>query len=171
MYSNTSSVSTHLRHKNPTSETSSPASSSASDSCPCTIEGCDKEFSGSYARGSLARHLRQKHKKNVAVYYCENKRCGKPFCRSDSRLKHYRRYHPYLVAYPVVPRKSNRSQQVVTSIQYASYNQDAYNQDQVYVNEVDQIGSVARSAILASPRLLKQGLQYMRHLDEQTDAT
>jgi hypothetical protein len=68
--------------------------------CP----SCDVSFVGTYRRGNLSRHIRQKHQSTPTPYVCEADGCHKAYYRQDARLKHYRTKHPHL-APPVSARR------------------------------------------------------------------
>lgn len=82
----------------PTSPSSrvSIASSSEPEMLPCHEEGCSAVFHGRYGKGNLARHMRLRHRVGTRLYICEEAHCDRCFNRSDARLKHYRKHHPYL---------------------------------------------------------------------------
>lgn len=70
----------------------------------CSAPGCGETFHGKYRRGSLNRHMRLKHRGSPGNYPCAERSCIKTFKRSDARLKHYRRHHPWRANGPPVPR-------------------------------------------------------------------
>jgi hypothetical protein len=56
---------------------------------------CNQEFHGTYRRGNMNRHRRQKHQ-TQSSYPCADPNCPRVFGRQDARLKHQRRHHPEL---------------------------------------------------------------------------
>lgn len=66
----------------------------------CGVPGCEQSFQGKYRKGNLNRHMRHKHRAPLSVYPCAEPHCGKTFARSDARLKHHRRHHPWLMSEP-----------------------------------------------------------------------
>jgi hypothetical protein len=62
----------------------------------CSALGCDETFHGNDRRGSLNRHIHLKHRGSSGDHPCEEPSCNKTFNRSDSRLRHYRKQHPWL---------------------------------------------------------------------------
>lgn len=73
----------------------------------CRTFGCNSNFKGGYAKGSLARHRRLKHGSRQGKgqeYHCEDAGCSKCFMRQDARLKHYRKVHPHLAPGPPLSR-------------------------------------------------------------------
>ncbi|KAF2825193.1 hypothetical protein CC86DRAFT_39948 [Ophiobolus disseminans] len=63
---------------------------------------CNKEFTGTYRRGNLKRHVQQKHiKAKGGPYTCTAENCFSVFQRADARLKHARSKHPELNLPPV----------------------------------------------------------------------
>ncbi|KAI4641656.1 hypothetical protein J4E93_007754 [Alternaria ventricosa] len=77
------------------------------DALYCDRQGCTASFTGTYRKGNLVRHKRQRHDiGGVIPYECEDLTCDKVFKRQDARLKHYRKYHPHLAAAP--PRKKKK---------------------------------------------------------------
>jgi hypothetical protein len=66
----------------------------------CLKEGCAANFSGTYRRGNLQRHMRLKHGAEERTYQCEAKNCRRIFKRQDARLKHYRKQHRWLLRPP-----------------------------------------------------------------------
>ncbi|KAF2027130.1 hypothetical protein EK21DRAFT_115133 [Setomelanomma holmii] len=65
---------------------------------------CGQEFTGSYRRGNLARHVRQKHQ-DTGPYPCTAEGCSKKYKRSDARSNHMRKSHPELRPLPPVQRR------------------------------------------------------------------
>jgi hypothetical protein len=58
---------------------------------------CHTEFTGTYRRGNLARHVRHKHiGVHAQMYTCRAGGCLRQFNRSDARLKHERNTHSEL---------------------------------------------------------------------------
>lgn len=72
------------------------ASSSVPEALSCHAKGCSVIFQGQYRKGNLARHIRLQHRGGNGAYPCEDTHCSRSFKRSDARLKHYRKHHPYL---------------------------------------------------------------------------
>lgn len=67
---------------------------------------CNVTFTGTYRRGNLARHVRQKHTEAKAgPYACAADGCYRVFARQDARLKHARKQHPGL--YPEAVHRRN----------------------------------------------------------------
>lgn len=62
----------------------------------CKYEFCNASFRGEYKRGSLSRHIRQKHSAHESTCPCKVPGCFKTFKRQDARVKHYRKCHPSL---------------------------------------------------------------------------
>jgi hypothetical protein len=87
----------------------SPSIADAGDDICLRCEDCGAHFSGTYRRGNLGRHRRQKHASTD--YPCESDSCERVFKRQDARLKHYRKKHPNLAQGPVIGR--NRYEQNV----------------------------------------------------------
>ncbi|KAF1829410.1 hypothetical protein BDW02DRAFT_583714 [Decorospora gaudefroyi] len=84
------------------------ASSSVDDSTICCGQ-CHVQFTGTYRRGNLARHVRHKHAQLKRDVVCTVDGCNKTFARQDARLKHARRHHPGLQADPVHRRQGYES--------------------------------------------------------------
>jgi hypothetical protein len=70
----------------------------------CSAPGCEQNFHGKHRKGSLNRHMRRKHRGSPADHPCAEPSCSRTFNRSDSRLKHYRKHHPWLANRRDVPR-------------------------------------------------------------------
>ena len=87
-----------LNPSSPSSESDRMSITSSSDPVVlyCSVPGCDMKFHGNYRRDSLSRHIRRKHRGTLGDYPCAVPDCFGTFKRSDSRLKHYRRHHPWL---------------------------------------------------------------------------
>jgi hypothetical protein len=66
---------------------------------------CGTHFTGSYRRGNLARHVRNKHGQVKGSYTCRALDCLRTFRRQDARLKHERKAHPELDHLPLQPRQ------------------------------------------------------------------
>jgi uncharacterized C2H2 Zn-finger protein len=80
-----------------------PPTSDTPDDLRCPT--CHASFNGTYRRGNLSRHIRQKHGLiPTRPYVCEEDGCSKVYYRQDARLKHYRKQHPHL-APPVSARR------------------------------------------------------------------
>ena len=76
--------------------------SSRSDNNVIVCGQCNKEFTGTYRRGNLMRHVRQKHvEAKGGPYTCLAEGCFSVFQRADARLKHARSKHPELNLPPV----------------------------------------------------------------------
>lgn len=76
----------------------------------CSHPGCGEMFRGIHRRGSLNRHVRRKHRGSPGDHPCAESSCDRTFNRSDSRLKHYRKHHPWLSDGLPVPRGSQSTQ-------------------------------------------------------------
>ncbi|RAQ99457.1 hypothetical protein DDE82_008232 [Stemphylium lycopersici] len=69
---------------------------------------CKAKFTGLYRRGNLARHVKHQHANASKVpYMCRLAGCLKVFARSDARLKHERKQHPWLHPEPIERRFYN----------------------------------------------------------------
>jgi hypothetical protein len=78
-----------------TSSLKSFSSSSEAGQISCSVPDCGVTFGGKHRKSKLRRHLRRKHP-GLPSYSCAEPECGKAFMRSDSRLKHYLKHHPWL---------------------------------------------------------------------------
>lgn len=87
----------------------------------CQFLGCVATFTGRYAKGNLGRHWRQKHRaQELEEYSCEVDGCYRRFQRKDSRRKHYKKYHPHLIAVGVSPLGIQRKQHTAIDVDASS---------------------------------------------------
>jgi hypothetical protein len=85
-----------------------PSSSRGLASDIITCGQCGTAFTGSYRRGNLGRHVRQKHgHASGRLYTCRAADCLHGFQRQDARLKHERKLHPELANVPNLPREQH----------------------------------------------------------------